>query len=102
MNNHHTHHIPDARECQSAPTKPQLKLLRELADERGESFVMPRTSTQAKGEIERLLKRKPMRHSDRRRDERFISDRMAAGRGDAAAVDHDYETRGWGSSARWA
>lgn len=102
MNNHRPHHTGVAQGSQRPPTKPQLKLLRELADERGETFATPRSFAEARAEIKRLLKRKPMRYRDRRREDRTVSRQMATGRGGAAAVDHDYETRGWNGSARWA
>lgn len=101
MNNHHQHHIPVEQGSQRRPTRLQLRLLRDLASERGESFTYPRTFAQARAEIERLLPRKRMHYADRRREDRAVSRDMATGRGGAAAVDHDRETRGWGSSAHW-
>lgn len=101
MNNHHTHHIPVAQDSQRPPTRPQLTLLRTLALERGETFVNPRSFAAADAEIKRLKPRKRMQRADRYHEDRAVSRQMAT-RGGAAAVDHDHETRGWGSSARWA
>lgn len=102
MNNHHPHHTPVGQGSQRQPTKPQLRLLRELALERGETFATPRSFAQADAEIKRLKPRRRMHRADRYREDRAVGYDMATGRGGANAVDHDYETRGWGSSARWA
>lgn len=101
MSNHHPHHIPVERGSQRPPTKPQLRLLRQLALERGETFATPRSVAEAKAEIKRLLRRRAMHGADRRREDLAVSEQMATARGGANAVDHDHETRGWGSSARW-
>jgi Protein of unknown function (DUF3072) len=81
------------------PTAGQLRYLRSLATQRGESFGYPRSSAEASAEIERL--------KGRRRQspvERFIElDRVGgevAEIGDAASVRED-EVVGYGSSARW-
>jgi hypothetical protein len=102
MNNHHAHHTPVARSSQRPPTRPQLRLLRDLAFERGETFSDVKTFAEADAEIKRLKRRRPMRPADRRREDLALSRQMATSRGGAAAVDHDHETSGWGSSARWA
>ena len=84
----------------NAPTKRQLNYLRSLANSRGESFTYPQTSVEASREIERLLGRQPGSHIERRIEREQISRDMAS-RGDAASV-RDFETTGYGSSARWA
>jgi hypothetical protein len=83
----------------NAPTKRQLNYLRSLANSRGESFTYPQTSTEASREIERLLGRRPESYTVRRIEREQVSRDMAA-RGDAASV-RDFETTGYGSSARW-
>jgi hypothetical protein len=81
------------------PTKRQLKYLRSLATSRGESFTYPTTTAEASHEIERLLDRRPSSYTERR-IEREEDSRDEARRGDAASV-RDFETTGYGSSARW-
>jgi hypothetical protein len=84
----------------NAPTKRQLSYLRSLAADRGESFTYPHTAAEASGEIERLLARKPSSYVERRIEREQVSEAMAT-RGDAASV-REFETEGYGSSARWA
>lgn len=83
------------------PTLKQLRLLRELALERGESFAMPRTRSQASSEISRLRSRKRTSYTDIRRERLDISRALATERGGAAAI-QSVEVAGYGSSARWA
>lgn len=83
------------------PTKPQLKLLRELAEETGGSFVWPESSADARRQIEELKGRKKTSRADRRRETQQVRRDMAGGRGDAARVG-DEELAGYGSTARWA
>jgi len=90
---------------QAASNKPsprQMRYLRDLAMQRGESFTPPRTKAQASAEIQRLKKRRPTPRADVRRELRQVSDDMATRRGDDAQVRIGYETRGYGSSATWA
>jgi hypothetical protein len=82
------------------PTKAQLKFLRDLATQRGETFAVPRTTAEASREIERLKSRRRTSASDLRRERRQISDDMATRRGDDARV-RDSEVTGYGSSATW-
>jgi hypothetical protein len=84
---------------QRPPTQRQLRYLRSLAAQRGESFAYPRTAAQASTEIERLKARPRLSRNVRRADDLAVSRAMAA-RGDAAAVS-DAEITGYGSSARW-
>jgi hypothetical protein len=81
------------------PTARQMRYLRRLAEQRGESFAYPRTVAEASAEIERLKSRRPDTRTDRRLDRLAISRAMAQ-RGDSAAVTED-EIVGYGSSARW-
>jgi hypothetical protein len=81
------------------PTKPQLKYLRDLAMETGQSFSAE-TFDQAREEIDRLKKAKPTSRADRRRETQAIRRDMARGRGGAAAV-RDDELSGYGSTAAW-
>lgn len=80
-------------------TAKQLRYLRNLAMQRGESFVYPRTAAEASAEIERLKGRKRTSHVERRIEREQLSREMAT-RGDAAAV-RESEIVGYGSSARW-
>lgn len=85
----------------SKPTLKQLRLLRELALERGESFAMPTTRAQASSEISRLRSRKRTSYADVRRERFDISRALATERGGATAI-RLTEVTGYGSSARWA
>lgn len=82
------------------PSKKQLRYLRDLAVQRGESFQYPRTCEEARAEIDRLLGRRRSTRAEQRGDREAVSCAMAQ-RGDAAAV-RDSEIAGYGSSARWA
>jgi hypothetical protein len=92
-----THTTNDVRK----PTPGQLRYLRDLAMQRGESFATPHTFAQASHEIDRLKQRKRTPRSDVRRELREVSQDMATRRGDAAQVQIGVETRGYGSSATW-
>jgi hypothetical protein len=81
------------------PTAKQLRYLRNLAMQRGESFTYPRSATEASAQIERLKRRRPSSRVDRRIERQQLGRDMAM-RGDAAAV-RDSEITGYGSSARW-
>jgi hypothetical protein len=81
------------------PTAKQLRYLRNLAMQRGESFTYPRSVAEASAEIERLKRRRSSSQVDRRIERQQVSRDMAA-RGGAAAV-RDSEIVGYGSSARW-
>jgi hypothetical protein len=81
------------------PSAKQLRYLRNLAEQRGESFAYPHTAAEASAQIERLKGRRRDSAADRRRERLQIS-RAMADRGDAASV-RDTEIVGYGSSARW-
>ena len=74
--------------------------LRQLALERGVSFVLPRTRSDASRLIDQLKRRPPEPRADRRREIRAVQDDLARGRGDAARV-RESEISGYGSSATW-
>lgn len=88
----------------TATTKPpsakQLRYLRGLAEQRGETFAYPQSRAEASAEIERLKRRRRDSRFERR-DERLQVSREMARRGDAAAV-REFEVEGYGSSAHWA
>lgn len=81
------------------PSAKQLRYLRNLALQRGESFAYPQSFAQADSEIERLLGRRRGSYVERRIEREQVSRDMAV-RGGAAAV-RDDEIVGYGSSARW-
>jgi hypothetical protein len=81
------------------PSAKQLRYLRNLATQRGESFAYPRTAAQASGEIERLKGRRRSSVAERRAERDDVSRAMSQ-RGGAAAV-REAEIEGYGSSARW-
>ena len=83
------------------PTARQQRYLRQLAIQRGITFVIPRTRAEASRAIDALRRRTPEPVADRRRETRAVQDDMARDRGDAARVIEGVETTGWGSSATW-
>jgi hypothetical protein len=83
------------------PTARQQRYLRQLAMDRGISFVRPRTRFDASRLIDQLRRRRPDTVADRRREIRAVQDDMARQRGHAARVVEGVETVCWGSSANW-
>jgi hypothetical protein len=83
------------------PTARQQRYLRQLAMQRGVSFVPPRTCFEASRVIDQLKRRAPGSTADRRREIRAVQDDLARGRGDDARVIEGFETTGYGSSATW-
>ena len=81
------------------PTARQLRYLRDLALQRGETFAYPASAAEAHAEIDRLRGRPRACRGERRAEDAAVSRAMDA-RGDAAAV-RDSELTGYGSSARW-
>jgi hypothetical protein len=81
------------------PTAKQLRLLRALALERGESFATPQTRAQASREIGRLRARTRSTRIDQAIDRREVSRGLAAG-GDDAQVRRS-EITGYGANATW-
>jgi hypothetical protein len=97
MTSHHPH---TKQQAGPRPTPRQQRYLRQLALQRGVSFVPPRTRREASRLIDELKRRPPEPGADRRREERAVQDDLARGRGDAARVRED-EITGYGSSATW-
>jgi hypothetical protein len=83
------------------PSKPQLKLLRDLALETGSSFAYPSTGAEASAEIGRLLATKRTSSAERRREAREIRADLAEQSGGASRV-RDEELGGYGSTAGWS
>ena len=69
-----------------APTARQQRYLRQLAIQRGVTFVVPKTRAEASRAIDALKRRKPDTAADRRREIRAVQDDMARRRGDGAQV----------------
>jgi hypothetical protein len=93
-----TDHHPQS----SRPATPgQQRYLRQLALERGVSFVPPRSSFEASRLIDELKRRPPEGRADRRRETRAVRDDLARGAGDAARVREELEVTGYGSHATW-
>ena len=84
---------------QRPPSDKQLRYLRSLAAQRGESFSYPHSAAEASAEIERLKSRRRGSYVERRIERVQVSRDMAS-RGDAASV-REFEIVGYGSSARW-
>ena len=82
-----------------APSEKQMRYLRNLAAQRGESFTYPHSAAEASAEIGRLCARRPGSQLERRIESEQLS-RELAERGDAASV-RESEIVGYGSSARW-
>jgi hypothetical protein len=81
------------------PRPKQMRLLRALADQRGESFAYPQSAAEAEAEIRRLRGRRPSSRVEKYVERRAVSRQMAAC-GGATAI-RDSEIVGYGSSARW-
>jgi hypothetical protein len=96
-----TDHHPPTTSAGPPPTAGQQRYLRQLALQRGVSFVVPRTRAEASRAIDALERRRPEPVAERRREIRAIQDDLARGRGDAARVVEGVETTGYGSSATW-
>jgi len=84
---------------QRPPSDKQLRYLRSLAAQRGESFSYPHSAAEASTEIERLKSRRRGSYVERRIEREQVSRDMAS-RGDGASV-RESEIVGYGSSARW-
>jgi hypothetical protein len=84
---------------ENPPSAKQLRYLRNLAEQRGESFAYPQSAAEASAEIERLKGRRRGSYVERRIEREQVSNDMAA-RGGAAAP-REEEIVGYGSSARW-
>jgi hypothetical protein len=96
-----TDHHPPTKPAELPPTARQQRYLRQLALQRGVTFVVPKTRAQASRAIDSLKHRGPEPLADRRREIRGVQDDMARHRGDSAQVLEGVETTGYGSSATW-
>jgi hypothetical protein len=96
-----TDHPPPTTPAGPRPTARQQRYLRQLAMQRGVSFVPPRTCFEASRLIDQLKRRPPDTVADRRPEVRAVQDDMARSRGDAARVVEGRDTIGHGSSATW-
>ncbi len=95
------HHQRTSTPSGLPPTPRQQRYLRQLAIQRGVTFVVPRTRAEASRAIDALKRRTPEPFADRRRELRALQRDMACNRGDDARVDHELETEGYGSTATW-
>ena len=96
-----TDHHPPTTPAGPPPTARQQRYLRQLAIQRGVSFVIPRTRAEASRAIDALKRRKPDTAADRQREIRAVPDDMARNRGDDAKVIHGIDTVRYGSHATW-
>jgi hypothetical protein len=96
-----TDHHPPTTPAGPPPTARQQRYLRQLAIQRGASFVVPKPRADASRAIDALKRRAPEPVADRRREVRAVRDDMARNRGDRARVVEGIETTGYGSSATW-
>jgi hypothetical protein len=96
-----TDHHPPLTPAALPPTARQQRYLRQLALQRGVTFVVPTSRAQASRAIDTLKRRRPEPVADRRREIRAVQDDMARTRGDSAKVIEGVETTGYGSSATW-
>lgn len=78
----------------------QLDLLPRLAQRKGTSFTPPTSSGHASEQIDRLLGLPDFHLEEAAEDLRAIRDDLAFG-GGCAAVVHDDEVGGYGSTAHW-
>ena len=96
-----TDHHPPTTSAGPPPTARQQRYLRQLAIQRGVSFVVPKTRAEASRAIDALKRRTPDPAADRRREIRAVQDDMARNRGDDAKVIHGVDTVGFGVHATW-
>jgi hypothetical protein len=97
-----TDHHPPTKPAGPPPTARQQRYLRQLAVQRGVTFVVPKTRAEASRAIDALKRRRPEPVADRRREIRAVQDEMVRGRGDSAKVIERVETTGYGSKCRWS
>jgi hypothetical protein len=95
------HHPQTTQAVGRPPTARQQRYLRQLALERGVSFVPPGTRFEASRLIDQLKRRPPDPVADRRREIRALQDDLARKCGDAARVREELEVSGYGSTATW-
>jgi hypothetical protein len=83
----------------SKPTGPQLRYLRQLADQTGTTFTPPATRRQASADIARLKGRPRSARFERGDDRRAVGRDL--GEQQPASSVRDDEIQGYGSSATW-
>src|SRR4051812_12092487 len=98
MNRPHHQEAPMA--AQDEPAAAQLRYLRLLADQRGQTFTTPRTRAEAGREIQRL-KRGPASTRRERAIERAEGERQVQGEQFDATAVQPSEIEGYGSNATW-
>jgi hypothetical protein len=86
---------------QKAPTSRQLAYLKTLANQRGVTFICPRTRRQASAEINRLRKSNPVTRVERQRETKQVIRDLHDRAEDATRIQAD-EVTGYGASATWA
>ena len=97
-----TDHHPPTTSAGPPPTARQQRYLRQLALQRGVSFVVPKTRAEASRAIDALKRRRADPVADRLREIRGVRDDMARNRGDGARVIHGRDTVGYGSNCTWS
>ncbi len=83
------------------PTPKQLAYLKDLAEKTGTTFAYPHTNAEASAEIKRLQQQPRSGAGDARRERRAVQHDLQTRPDDATAI-RARDTRGYGSSARWA
>ena len=73
-----TDHHPPSKPAGPPPTARQQRYLRQLALQRGVSFVVPKTRAQASRAIDTLKRRRPEPIADRRREIRAVRETWPA------------------------
>src|SRR4051812_34575737 len=94
------HHQEAPMAAQDKPTVAQLRYLRHLAEQRGQTFTTPRTRAEASAEIQRLKSSRP----DTRREraiERAEGERHIRREDFDATAVQPTEVEGYGSNATW-
>ncbi|HTW12708.1 MAG TPA: hypothetical protein VME01_08190, partial [Solirubrobacteraceae bacterium] len=83
------HHPGDNRKAQpmQPPTTKQLRYLRQLAMQTGQTFTTPRTRPEASAEIQRLKNTPPTGRGERSREINDVRRDLATGAHDATRVD---------------
>jgi hypothetical protein len=96
------HHHPESRRDEPA-TPRQQRALRALAQQTGQTFVVPKTKGQASDQIDRLKRAKASTRVERRLEDRYVSRELATGSARSARIREDETTTtGYGATARWA
>ena len=83
------------------PTSAQLRYIKALALQRGRTFEMPQTRSQASSLIDQLKRTPRNTITEQRVDLRAVQDAMQTQAGDAARI-RDDELDGFGSKCQWS